>query len=242
MNPGSLGQQDQASNHRFFYLMAALCLLLLGFPLSEFGGVTARISYRLFFDVVVIAGLFAMRRSRPWFLTGLVLSVTSMAVTWFAIVFPDTPFAHSAPAIATANLAMGAFLLQLVAFVLRDLFSSVAVTADRLYGAVSAYMLLGVAFGFLYSGLEVLLPGSFLIGEGLDVIRIEQSELTRSSVLFYYSFVTLTTVGYGDITPVGPTAQMLAIWESLAGQLYLAILVARLVGLHIARSGSDGTS
>ncbi len=111
-------------------------------------------------------------------------------------------------------------------------------TGDIVNGAICVYMLGALAWAFLFSLLEVLQPGSFNLPE-LSAERLgpATADVRRLSIFMYYSLVTLTTLGYGDITPVTPLARNLAAFETVMGQLYIAILVARLVGLHIAHSG-----
>jgi hypothetical protein len=107
------------------------------------------------------------------------------------------------------------------------------VSLDTIAGAACAYTLLAVVWGSMYMLLEFLHPGSFHIPEGwlLGAAR------DPNAALVYFSFVTLTTVGYGDITPAWAGAGGLAVTEAVVGQLYLAITVARLVGLHTSRRG-----
>ncbi|MCJ7557262.1 MAG: potassium channel family protein [Gammaproteobacteria bacterium] len=106
--------------------------------------------------------------------------------------------------------------------------ASEKVNVNMIYGAVSVYMLIGLAFAFVYAGLAGLDPESF---SGLD-----QGPGARDLFLqiIYFSFVTLSTLGYGDILPVSDLARPLAYAEAIAGQLYLTVLVARLVGMHIS--------
>ena len=103
------------------------------------------------------------------------------------------------------------------------------VSLDTIAGAACAYTLLAVVWGSVYMLLEFLHPGAFHIP---DVWLVGGDP---NAALSYFSFVTLTTVGYGDITPVWPGAGGLAVSEAIVGQLYLAITVARLVGLHTSR-------
>jgi len=105
------------------------------------------------------------------------------------------------------------------------------ITADAVYGALVVYLLLGVAWAFVYSLLEILQPGSFELSKVAPQLVEE-----RRFILFYYSFVTLTTLGYGDITPTSPTAASLAVVEAVIGQIYLAVIIARIVGIQVAQS------
>jgi hypothetical protein len=99
------------------------------------------------------------------------------------------------------------------------------VDAEHLYGALSAYMLAGIFFGLSYWALEQVAPGTFAAAGGFS----------RVSAL-YFSFVTLATLGYGDIVPRTDLARGLAIVEGVGGQLFLAVLVARLVSLYGQRT------
>lgn len=106
--------------------------------------------------------------------------------------------------------------------------------ADWPFGAVVGYLLLGIIWSLLYSAAETAFPGSFatpMLG-GSDGV----SGRVDRGTLGYFSFITLATVGYGDVTPTTPLAQTLAWTEAVTGQLYLAILVAGLVGFKVTQA------
>jgi hypothetical protein len=108
-----------------------------------------------------------------------------------------------------------------------------AVTLNRLVGALCLYLLLGALWTVFFTFVEIADPSAFnyasqTVGEPLEHFM-------------YYSFVTLTTLGYGDVTPVHPVARTLAYLEAVVGQLYVAVLVASLVGRYSSgrRSGTE---
>ena len=101
---------------------------------------------------------------------------------------------------------------------------------NRVVGALCIYLLLGVLWAVLFAFVELVEPTAFL-DRGREVGGPIEHFL-------YYSFVTLTTLGYGDITPVHPVARTLAYLEAVIGQLYIAVLIAGLVGRHVANLGS----
>jgi hypothetical protein len=108
-------------------------------------------------------------------------------------------------------------------------------TSDAVLGGVCVYLLMGTAFYNLFCIVEIASPGAFLAGgETLRDVGGENLRDGRYPDLLYFSFVTLTTLGYGDVAPVSPFARSLATAAAVAGQLYLAILMAGLVGMHIA--------
>ena len=110
------------------------------------------------------------------------------------------------------------------------------ITTDTVMGAVCGYLLIAYLFTFAYAFLEDMHPGSFSSSVGLPEYTDAAMIGRGTPEILYYSFVTLTTAGYGDIVPVSRTARSLAILEMLAGQLYLAAFVARLVGVMGAAS------
>ena len=123
------------------------------------------------------------------------------------------------------------FLALFFAVMLAALFSHILaareVTTDLIIGAASTYFLIGFLWAFVFFFIETLSPGSF---------RLEEASADLESQFIYYSFVTLATVGYGDITPASMLARSYSVLEAIIGQLYLAVLVAGLVGLRISQS------
>jgi hypothetical protein len=133
------------------------------------------------------------------------------------LVGPSMSFDSSLPLFAVLGLLAAAGGMM---FVVR----SKEITAGTLYAALSAYLLIGTFFGFIYWSLEQNFPGSF----GAPV------EMTESSAV-YYSFVTLATLGYGEITPRSDIARGIAVFEVICGQLFLVVMVARLIALLTTR-------
>jgi hypothetical protein len=132
------------------------------------------------------------------------------------------------PSPSEVALALGSLVsLSLMAIVvLAQAFRAGPVNVHRIQGAVAAYLLLGMAWGSAYQLVAALSPGAFASASTAAI---------GSRSWIYFSFVTLTTVGYGDMTPVHPVARSLAVMEALTGQLYPAILLARLVSLQTSR-------
>jgi hypothetical protein len=124
--------------------------------------------------------------------------------------------------------------------ILLGIFRQKTISSDLIYGSICVYLLIGLAWAFVYSAIETIHPGSFeiLIDYAKDTSQIDRQ--TTLSLFVYYSYVTLTTLGYGDITPVTPPAQSISILEALTGQFYLVILVARLVGNYLSESKKHG--
>ena len=117
------------------------------------------------------------------------------------------------------------FLIFVTSVLVWSIVSNPSVTADTLAGAVSAYFLVGITFGVAYMTINSLVPGSFRD-------TVEPGKMFTPADFTFFSFVTLTTVGYGDIVPWAPHARALAVLESVMGIMYPAVLISRLVGLH----------
>ena len=128
------------------------------------------------------------------------------------------------------------FLLFLIWNLLHDLAKQTRPTSERIFGALCAYVFIGLVFGLIYAHIEYRQPGSFSISNR-DLIEAGSAEASLLPTFSYYSFVTLTTLGYGDITPVAEHVRTLAWLEALLGQLYLAVMVAGFVAVHISETG-----
>ena len=129
------------------------------------------------------------------------------------------------------------FLAFLTLVIMFAVFRDETVTFDTIFGAVCAYLLLGVTWGTAYALLVVISPDSLSVSPALAHASGWGEPISAfTPVLQYYSFTTLATLGYGDVSPLSPGARALSVMEGLGGQLYLAVLVARLVGIHTARA------
>ncbi len=118
-----------------------------------------------------------------------------------------------------------AFLALIIGTFLYRIFGHRSVTAPTISGAICVYIFLGIGWALAFETVFLLDPDAF---GGLDL----RSASERSSELFYFSFTTISTIGYGDLVPVSEAARSLAVTEGIVGQLYLVVLVARFVGLQ----------
>lgn len=120
------------------------------------------------------------------------------------------------------------FLMQMLAMIWTHIEKENEITTDLIMAAASAYILLGLLWAYAYYFLESFHPDSF---------RVDEKPVDELWNFYYYSFVTLTTVGYGDILALTKPARALSILEAILGQLYLAIMISRLVSIHVSQSG-----
>ena len=167
----------------------------------------------------------AQKRRRS--LIGWTLAIPAIAQRFIVIFTPN----HS------IYLAGSIVWLLLFAFItwneLRAVLSERVVTREVISMSISTYLLFGLTFGLLYIVLHVLQPNAISFGAGAPL-----SEQQAIPVLIYFSLTTLSTIGFGDITPVSLQARYAAVAEGITGQFYLAILVARLVGMQMSQSAS----
>jgi hypothetical protein len=134
------------------------------------------------------------------------------------------------------------FYLLAGRLVFKDVISEGAVDLNKLCGAMCIYLLIGIVWGQFYQFANIMDPGCFAMNLSKFERHGEITMFEQSNLLNYFSFVTLTTLGYGDIEPISRLTRVLAYSEALVGQIYLAILVARLVGLHIAEATANAVS
>lgn len=186
---------------------------------------------------VLIAALFVQsgRKNTPFFL--IVLGI--VAIVSYGVMLSYL----SALTFLTYTVFMGAFFWLISIRLLHDVFRTQEVTADTIAGSACVFLLIGISFSFLYALVAYVEPNAFPSITELARENISGTEAGNIpavvdygfSSFLYFSFVTLTTLGYGDITPMTPMARNVSIIEAVIGQFYLAVLVARLVALHLRR-------
>ena len=217
-------------NGTFVPLLVALLILLVAAPLVEGWPLLAT----FLVSFVLVAGVFAVQGSPLVRLGAVAAFVVVLALRWLAHMRGE----DHRTLMAVSHLATGMYMLLLGWICVAAVLRREQITRDTVLGAVCGYILIAYVFTFAYAVLEDVRPGSFsntVVLPGDHGARM--GHLTPE--LLYYSFTTLTTVGYGDIFPVHPLARSLSILEMLAGPLYLAAFVARLVGvMNAGRSGS----
>jgi hypothetical protein len=202
---------------RFLFLFLSL---LIFFAIRPFLEDLVKIGYLadVFLTLILISGVYAVGR-RGHLLFALLLVGAALTVRWVSYGMA-LPYAESI--VATLSIIFFTFLSIVI---LNHIFSETEMNLDVIMGAICVYFAIGLIWAYTFSLLETFEPGSFDLPQGIEV---------KVAHFAYYSFVTLTTLGYGDITPMSNPARNLAVLEAMMGQLYLAVLIAGLVGKYIA--------
>lgn len=210
--------------HNFIYLLAGLLFLLLAVPLIRdlTGSSYLRVS-ELSFSVFLLIGIRSLQGAQRGFLLAFVLVALGIGGNLLALAGAGQGFTY------LSLVSYILFLLLSISLATLQVFRSGTVDANSIIGAVCIYLLLGMIWSLLYVFVNLLIPGSFS-GE------INGSAFQQLQDFMYYSFVTLTTLGYGDIALIKATARALATLEAVVGQFYIATLVAGLVAAYITRT------
>ncbi len=214
---------ESINKWRFQLLLLVMLSLYAVVPFFE-----RRLLTDLVWTAVLIFAVSSVSEKRRLLLVFSVLAISAISAMWYAYWFPGYSIA------VAANLIDLLFLILVVAAILAHVFSSRRITRETIAGAICAYLLIGAMWANVFSIVENVTPGSFAdnsieadAASGPEPIRDQANRFT------YFSFVTLTTLGYGDITPLTQPAKNLAALEAIFGQLYLAVLIARLIGQQV---------
>jgi voltage-gated potassium channel Kch len=214
---------------RFVFLLATFLLLLGVGPYAADQGL-GRWFTTILFTFILLASLYAVGEMRRLFMIGSVACALSLGLRWLHFFHPTTALAV---AVAAAHIL---FMMSAAIAMLCYVLGKKRVTFDTISAALCVYLFFGLTWSVAYSVLEFLEPGSFLY-QGQPIPPATEGTVNSAQDTMqwaYYSYITLTTLGYGDIVPATPKGRGLAVLEAVVGQLYLTVLVARLVGLHIA--------
>ncbi len=200
------------SENRCLLLLVCLAAVIFVAPAPKGRGPSPLWSLEL--TAVLASGLLAVSRRRRGFVLAIILGIPFFAAIWSNELFESDV---TRPLVSVSAICyLGFMTVAMVRYALRR----GRMTSDNLYGAACAYLLLGLLWSFAYLLLQGLQPGSFAPPD------------QGPADLLYFSYTTLTTLGYGDIQPVGRTARSLANAQAVSGVLYIAFLVARLIGMY----------
>jgi hypothetical protein len=220
---------------RFALVLLASLLLAVAQPLMS-GLFEEQGSFDVAFSLLIGAVLLLVFEEREHRRVAFSLGLAALVAVWASYWLEGPP---------GRILLIGAHLVAacFIGFALYRILRAILVkqpSGDAIFGAVCGYLLLGIIWGFLYSAVETGAPGSF----STPASRAAGGVSTRldRGTLGYYSFVTLATVGYGDVTPTTPLARTLAWMEAIAGQFYLAVLVAGLVGFKVTQAMTNDSA
>jgi hypothetical protein len=215
-------------------LLALLALLVISSLAPRSEGAFQPMSVA--FSATLAAGVYSARRRRRVLVVALALALPALLFEWVSNYHPTTPM-------VVTNLALlGGFVAFVAAVIFSEVLREERVSLDTIFGGIAIYLLIGVGWSLGYAVIEQLAPGSYLLAE-VPLQELRPSHEALFPELVYFSFVTMTTLGYGDMVPTTEPARLFAVFEAMVGQLYVAIFIARLVALHLTweqRERRDG--
>jgi len=212
---------------KFFYLFTFLILLLVLYPYVGEGD-AGKLFILALYIAIPISGIYAVSFSRPG------LFIASFLAIPLVMSGIDLTFETHIISSIIGHISGVVFYAFSSIVILVHIIRERRIQADTLYGAVCVYLMLGLTWFMVYRLAEHVSPGSFYCGDAQNIDGIIDGTDLR-----YYSFVTLTTLGYGDITPITAQVRSAAFLEAATGTLFTTILIARLVGLYTAQFQAD---
>ena len=213
----------EAHQKNFSWLLSALLVFLVVMPIAEdLGIISTRHMRVLMFSSLLAFGVWGLRGFGRIFPVAIGLAAAGIVLSILTVATPGDSYSFSSLAASAGVIVVAVWCVGTVVF------TSQEITANRVVGAVTLYLLFGVLWAIIYAVIERANPGSFA---GVT------EPLTQgwSTDWLYFSFVTMTTLGYGDVTPISATARTFAYLQAVFGQFYIAILVAGLVGAYITK-------
>ncbi len=201
--------------YKMFNFMCSLVILLTLSALLE-AYQYAHLILNALSTLVIIAGVYAASTNKKAIVMLLILALPWFFSEWFFM--------------TAKSVFAGFFFFLYVILILFDMIiKSKDITENTLYGAVCIYLLLGLLWASIYGLIEEIIPGAIFTVEHTN------QHLTPNE-LIYFSYTTLTTLGYGDITSITPIGRIMSVLEAITGQLFIAFMVARLVGIYSSKS------
>ena len=199
----------------FNFMCSLLILLILSAVLQNYE--YAYIVINILSIIVILSGVYAASANKRDIYILLILGLPWFLSDWIYLKSTNTVF-------------LGFFFFLYVTLTIFEMIlKSKEITPNTLYGAVNVYLLLGLLWASIYGLINHLAPGSIFQGSGVT------GEMTSSDII-YFSYTTLTSLGYGDISTVTPSGRIMSVLEAVIGQLFIAFMVARLIGIYTKKS------
>ena len=200
---------------RFIYIIFAIMLVLLVNPFIRPLGLIGHLISTLLLAMIPLASAFALTEDRKKAIIVLLIAAPFVILDGLNVFLTNRP-------LMVVAFSFGTILyFYIVVLLVKNLLSIRVITADLIYCAISIYLLIGIMWAGIYTVLEGISPGSF-------------SGTSGTVDLLYFSFVTLTTVGFGDVAPLSILGKRLAVFEAAMGSIYMAVIIAMIVGRYMS--------
>ena len=200
---------------RFLYIVFAIMLVILVGPFLRLEGKIGALTATLLVTMIPLASYYTFSSERKRAMTIVFLSAPFVILDAVSLFYTNRYM-------PVVMYSFGTTLyMYIIVLLLKNLLSQKTVTTDMIYCAISIYLLIGIMWAGVYAILESVSPGSF-------------SGTAGSVDPIYFSFVTLTTVGYGDVAPLTILSRRFAVFEAAMGSIYMAIIVALIVGRYLS--------
>ena len=205
---------------RFLFLTVLIVALIVLSPFLE-GFTGLKLSMGLFFSIIFITTIYAVSQKRTHLIIAVILVIPALFALWSKEIAISNTY-------VTIGYVCGLILFAFaIILILKFIFSHQEVTRHTISAAVVVYLLIALMWTYIYRLIVILYPASFAIAH--------DKLLDAESIYLYFSLVTITTLGYGDITPVRSQAVALSVLEAITGQIYLVVVVAWFVGLYVSK-------
>lgn len=199
---------------RFLYIIFAIMLVVMIIPFLRPLGLLGHLTTTLILALIPLSCAIALTEKSN---KGIIILVVAIPF----LVLDGLDFFMTSRPLMIIELGLGSLLyFYIILLMVKHLLSIRVVTADMIYCAISTYLLIGIAWAGIFEILEIASPGSFSSKQEID--------------LLYFSFVTLTTLGFGDILPVSLLANRFVVFEAIMGSIYMAVIVAMIVGRYMS--------
>ncbi len=205
-------------HYAFFGFFAGIVLLAAVYPLF-LGSLAGIILLHALISVVLVTGVYVVGRDRKTSIVGGIIGTTALVLTWTSLAV------HQAQILRVCWLcSMAVFYAYIIAGMFRGFLAAKQVTLVTVFGGISGFLLLANFWAILFQIIETVHPGSY---------DVPGDPRPTTDVFIYFAHVTISSVGYGDITPVTPLARSCAAMLGICGQLYLAVFISALIGIYL---------